>query len=132
MGDARILVVDDERFFREAIRDALAPAGLAVELAATGGEALEKLEDPALGVVILDLQLPDLHGLEVFRRAKQLRPELRVVILSAHTEQHHVLEALRLGAFDYLAKPVGPDEILEAANGAYLRKQFAMHGASND
>jgi CheY-like chemotaxis protein len=76
LGDARILVVDDERFFREAIRDALAPAGFAVELAATGQEALDKLADPALGVVVLDLQLPDLHGLEVFRRATRLRPDV--------------------------------------------------------
>ncbi len=118
MGDVRILVVDDERFFREAIRDALAAAGLAVELAATGAEALEKLEDPVLGVMILDLQLPDLHGLEVFRRAKRLRPELRVVILSAHTEQHHVLEALRLGAFDYLAKPLHEEELVLAVQRA--------------
>jgi CheY-like chemotaxis protein/transcriptional regulator with GAF, ATPase, and Fis domain len=124
MGDARILVVDDERFFREAIRDALTPAGLAVELAATGEEALEKLADPALGVVVLDLQLPDIHGLEVFRRATQARPELRVVILSAHTEQHHVLEALRLGACDYLAKPLHEEELVLAVQRA--QASFAL------
>jgi CheY-like chemotaxis protein len=118
MGDARILVVDDERFFREAIRDALAPAGLSVELAASGEEALEKLADPSLGVVVLDLQLPDLHGLEVFRRARQARPELRVVILSAHTEQRYVLEALRLGACDYLAKPLHEEELRLAVQRA--------------
>jgi len=124
MSDARILVVDDERFFREAIRDALTPAGLAVELAATGEEALEKLADPALGVVVLDLQLPDIHGLEVFRRATEARPELRVVILSAHTEQHHVLEALRLGACDYLAKPLHEEELVLAVRRA--QASFAL------
>jgi len=118
MGEPRILVVDDERFFREAIRDTLAGAGLAVELAATGTEALELLGDPRFGVVVLDLQLPDLHGLEVFRRAKQSRPDLRVVILSAHTEQAHVLEALRLGAFDYLAKPLHEEELVFAVRRA--------------
>jgi FixJ family two-component response regulator len=111
MADARILVVDDERFFREAIRDVLVPAGLSVELAATGEEALDKLADPSLGVMVLDLQLPDLHGLEVFRRARRLRPELRVVILSAHTDQAYVLDALRLGAADYLAKPLHEEEL---------------------
>ena len=118
MGDTRILVVDDERFFREAIRDALEPAGFRVELAATGEEALARLADPGIGVVVLDLQLPDLHGLEVFRRAKRLRPELRVVILSAHTEQPHVLEALRLGACDYLAKPLHEEELVLAVRRA--------------
>ena len=118
MGDSRILVVDDERFFREAIRDVLEPAGFGVELAASGEAALECLSDPAIGVVVLDLQLPDLHGLEVFRRAKRIRPELRVVILSAHTEQHHVLEALRLGACDYLAKPLHNEELVLAVRRA--------------
>jgi CheY-like chemotaxis protein len=129
MGDARILVVDDERFFREAIRDALAPAGFAVELAATGQEALDKLADPGLGVVVLDLQLPDLHGLEVFRRATRLRPELRVVILSAHTEQQHVLEALRLGACDYLAKPLHEEELVLAVRRA--QASFALEAGWN-
>ena len=129
MGDARILVVDDERFFREAIRDALAPAGLQVELAATGEEALEKLADPSLGVMVLDLQLPDVHGLEVFRRAARIRPELRVVILSAHTEQQYVLEALRLGACDYLAKPLHEEELVLAVRRA--QSSFAMEAGWN-
>lgn len=129
MGDARILVVDDERFFREAIRDALAPAGLSVELAATGEEALDKLADPSLGVMVLDLQLPDLHGLEVFRRAARIRPELRVVILSAHTEQPYVLEALRLGACDYLAKPLHEEELVLAVRRA--QASFALEAGWN-
>jgi FixJ family two-component response regulator len=129
MSDARILVVDDERFFREAIRDALAPAGLSIELAASGEEALEKLADPSLGVMVLDLQLPDLHGLEVFRRAMRSRPELRVVILSAHTDQAYVLEALRLGACDYLAKPLHEEELVLAVRRA--QASFALEAGWN-
>jgi CheY-like chemotaxis protein/GAF domain-containing protein len=108
----RVLVVDDERFFREAIGDVLGGAQLAYVTAATGADALELAADPEIGVAVLDLELPDLHGLEVFRRLKQTRPELRVVILSASTQEEHVLEALRLGAFDYLAKPLHEEELL--------------------
>jgi DNA-binding NarL/FixJ family response regulator len=129
MADARILVVDDERFFREAIRDVLVPAGLSVELAASGEEALDKLADPSLGVMVLDLQLPDLHGLEVFRRARRVRPELRVVILSAHTDQAYVLEALRLGAADYLAKPLHEEELELAVRRA--QASFALEAGWN-
>jgi signal transduction protein with GAF and PtsI domain len=68
--------------------------------------------------VVLDLQLPDLHGLEVFRRMRVERPDLRVVILSAHTDQENVLEALRLGAFDYLAKPLHEEELILAVRRA--------------
>ncbi len=112
MSQHRVLIVDDERFFREAIGDVLNGAGIAQIAAATGADALELAADPEIGVVILDLELPDMHGLEVFRQLKQRFPELRVVILSASTQEEHVLEALRLGAFDYLAKPLHEEELL--------------------
>ena len=108
----RVLVVDDERFFREAIGDVLNGASLPHVSASTGADALELAADPEIGVAILDLELPDVHGLEVFRKLKLARPELRVVILSASTQEEHVLEALRLGAFDYLAKPLHEEELL--------------------
>jgi DNA-binding response OmpR family regulator len=114
----QILVVDDERFFREAIRDVLDRAAVRCVLAATGGEALETARDESIGVVILDIQLPDQSGLEVFRQLRETRPELRVIILSAHTDQETVLEALRLGAFDYLAKPIHEEELSLAVRRA--------------
>jgi DNA-binding response OmpR family regulator len=108
---ARVLVVDDERFFREAIRELLEGEGLAVVSAGTAAEALEAAGDPEVGVVVLDIQLPDQSGLEVLRALRERRPEVRVVMLSAHTDQEFVLEALRLGACDYLAKPLHEEEL---------------------
>lgn len=130
VSEPRILVVDDERFFREAIRDVLGAADLAVEAVETGEAALERIEERRFAAVVLDLQLPDLHGLEVLRRARTLRPELRVVILSAHTEQANVLEALRLGAFDYLAKPLHEEELVFAVRRALATYDLAVgwHG----
>jgi DNA-binding response OmpR family regulator/putative methionine-R-sulfoxide reductase with GAF domain len=114
----RVLIVDDERFFREMIGEALDKAGIAHAAAASGAEALAAAKDPQVGVVILDIQLPDLNGLEVFRRLREQRPELRVIILSAHTDQEYVLEALRLGACDYLAKPIHEEELALAVRRA--------------
>jgi len=111
LSQHRVLVVDDDRFFRESIGDVLRAAQIEHVTAATGADALELAADPDVGVVILDLELPDIHGLEVFRQIKQRWPELRVVILSASTQEEHVLEALRLGAFDYLAKPLHEEEL---------------------
>ena len=108
---ARVLVVDDERFFREAIRELLEADGLTVVAAANAAEALEAASDPELGVAVLDIQLPDQSGLAVLRTLRERRPELRVVMLSAHTDQEYVLEALRLGACDYLAKPLHEEEL---------------------
>ena len=108
---AQVLVVDDERFFREAIGDALAAIGCRFQVAETAAEALERAADPAIGTVILDIVLPDRNGLEVLRDLRERRPELRVIVLSAHTDQEYVLEALRLGACDYLAKPLHEEEL---------------------
>jgi CheY-like chemotaxis protein len=107
----RVLVVDDERFFREAICDLLGGEGVPVVTAADAAEALEAASDPRVGVVVLDIQLPDRSGLEVLRTLRERRPEVRVVMLSAHTDQEYVLEALRLGACDYLAKPLHEEEM---------------------
>jgi DNA-binding response OmpR family regulator len=115
---ARVLVVDDERFFREMIGEALDKAGIPHVYAVSGAEALQLAKDAQLGVVVLDIQLPDLNGLEVFRRLREIRPDLRVIILSAHTDQEYVLEALRLGACDYLAKPIHEEELALAVGRA--------------
>ena len=110
-NSTRVLVVDDERFFREAIREVLEGDGIACRLAQNAAEALAGAAEPSVGVVVLDIQLPDKNGLEVLRALRERRPELRVVMLSAHTDQEYVLEALRLGACDYLAKPLHEEEM---------------------
>jgi DNA-binding NarL/FixJ family response regulator len=117
-ASTQVLVVDDERFFREAIRDVLERTEVEYVMATNGAEALEAAQDESIGVVILDIRLPDQSGLEVFRQLRDSRPDLRVIILSAHTDQESVLEALRLGAFDYLAKPIHEEELSLAVRRA--------------
>lgn len=125
-GGARVLVVDDERFFREAIRDVLAGAGIACVLAADGSEALELAAGPEVGAVVLDVRLPGMDGIEVLRQLRELRPSLRVVMLSAQTDQDLVLEALRLGATDYLAKPLHDEELVLSVRRALEISQLAL------
>ncbi len=114
----RILIVDDERFFREALTDILTTAKFETDVAQDGREALAKIVDPHFGVVILDVQMPGMDGLQVLARLREMRPALRVIILSAHTEQERVLEALRAGAADYLAKPIHEEELILAVQRA--------------
>jgi DNA-binding NtrC family response regulator len=115
---ARVLIVDDELFFREAISDVLGAEGFQNTTAETGQEALEQITDPSLGVVVLDIRLPDIDGIQVLARIRELRPSLRVIMLSASTDQDLVLEALRLGACDYLAKPLHEEELVLSVNRA--------------
>lgn len=109
--DRRVLVVDDERFFRESIQETLAKAGIESVLACDGPEGLAVAEGPGVGAVVLDVRLPGMDGLEVLRRLRERHPALPVIMLSAHQDQAYVLEALRQGAADYLAKPLHEEEV---------------------
>jgi CheY-like chemotaxis protein len=132
----RVLVVDDERFFREAVSDALADLDVRCQLAETGEEGLKLAEDPGIEAVVLDVRLPGISGLEVLRALREQREALRVIVLSAATDQELVLEALRLGASDYLAKPIHPEElrlaVLRALEGTREAERLASLRARLD
>jgi CheY-like chemotaxis protein len=109
----RVLVADHERFFREAIVEALGDAGIPCDAAAGGGEALRAVaQDARIGVAVVDLGLDG--GLDLVRRLRSERPAIRVIALAAQAEQDLVLEALRVGAADYLAKPLHDEELVLA------------------
>jgi DNA-binding NarL/FixJ family response regulator/putative methionine-R-sulfoxide reductase with GAF domain len=115
---ARVLIVDDERFYREAIREALAGAGIACETADDGELALAAAAESDFGVVVLDIGLPGMSGVEVLSCLREHDPSLRVIVLSVPSEQDAVLEALRLDACDYLAKPLHDEELVLAVRRA--------------
>jgi DNA-binding NarL/FixJ family response regulator len=125
-----VLVVDDERFFREAIQDVLHADGFETRVAGTAAEALELALGPDVGVVVLDIQLRETNGLEVLRKLRETSPEKRVVVLSAHTDQDYVLEALRLGACDYLAKPIHEEELRLSVRRALETYRVAVQSES--
>ena len=113
-----VLVADDERFFREAICDALREAGFACRSVASAEETLAGAADPAVGVLVLDLGLPGANGTLLLRHLREVRPTLRVIVLATHADQEDVLEALRLDASDYLAKPLHDEELVLAVRRA--------------
>ncbi len=120
MGQTRsqVLIVDDEIFFLEAIDEILTEGGFSIVRADCGEAALERAADPEIGVVVLDVRLPDMDGIQVLACIREMRPELSIIMLSASTDQEIVLEALRLGASDYLAKPLHDEELVLAVGRA--------------
>jgi len=124
---AKVLVCDDETFFREAIRDVLTSEQLEVVEASDGEAALELARDLDVGVVVLDMRLPGIDGLGVLKQLSESRPELRVIMLSANSDQELVLEALRSGACDYLAKPLHDEELVLAVRRAAEGFAIADH-----
>jgi DNA-binding response OmpR family regulator/putative methionine-R-sulfoxide reductase with GAF domain len=120
MGEntAGVLVVDDERFYREAIREALAGAGIPCETADAGEAALAAVAESDFAVVVLDVGLPGMSGVDLLAQLREHDPSLRVIVLSVPSEQDAVLTALRLEACDYLAKPLHDEELVLAVRRA--------------
>jgi DNA-binding NtrC family response regulator len=128
---ATVLVVDDERNILLTLSRALSMEGHVVETATGGREALEKLAAAPVDAVVMDVRMPDLDGLEVLRRAREARPELPVVIMSGHGSIETVRGAFKLGAFDYLEKPITEKEkLLVAVRNALALRSLREENAA--
>jgi len=129
--DKRVLVVDDDRMIREMTRDALSAEGFRVSLAASGAEALEALagEGP-FELVITDLSMRGMDGLELLEHVKREHAATDVIILTGYASLESALQAMRLGATDYLQKPVSGPEVAYAAKRAMLRRRLMAENAT--
>ncbi|MBM9529179.1 response regulator [Desulfoprunum benzoelyticum] len=112
MKDKSLLVVDDEPIIRNSLARDLAIAGLTATTAADGEEAVALIDANAYDIVITDLVMPRLNGLQVLEAAKQRRPMAIVIILTGNGVMESAIDALRLGADDFLQKPCDTDELL--------------------
>lgn len=122
----KILIVDDEEVVRLSHIRTLASIHCDVEVVRDGEEALRVMEQRPADVVLLDLRMPGIDGMSVLKKIKQKWPETEVVIITGYPNIESAKEAVRLGAYDYLAKPVGPDEVINVANGAMTQKKWAL------
>jgi DNA-binding NtrC family response regulator len=113
MAEYRVLLVDDEEEFVSALSERLMLRGIEVDTALNGEEALARLVEKEFEVVILDVMMPGLGGLEVLRQIKSTHPNTQVILLTGHGSTREGIEGMRLGAFDYLIKPVDIEEMLE-------------------
>jgi len=109
-----VLIVEDEAIMRESLRDWLKDEGYEVETAAEGEEALERIGRREFGVAVLDLRLPGKDGLEVLREATAQSPKLKGIIITAYPSVETAVEAMKMGAVDYIVKPFAPDALEKA------------------
>ena len=129
---ASILIVDDEEVVRRSHLRSLADTGCHAAAAGDGQEALQVMEQHPFDVVLLDLRMPGLDGMDVLKTIKQRWPASEVVVITGYPTIESAKEAVRLGAQNYIAKPVGPAEVVKAANEAWTQKRWAMHRNQND
>ena len=122
MDGLRVLIVDDEEELVSALVERLNLRGFEASGVTNGADAIAHLEGEPCDVVLLDVKMPEIGGLEVIKRIKAQRPELHVILLTGHGSAHDVEKGMALGAFDYLMKPVDIDvlvrTLLSATEGA--------------
>lgn len=123
----KILVVDDESTARRSWSDILRLEGYQVTTAASGEAAITALQKEPCDVMLLDLKMPGMDGLEVLKTAGKITPETQIIVLTAHGSLESAIEALRQGAHDYLLKPATPDQVLSSVAAAFANRAEMHH-----
>lgn len=119
-----ILVIDDEKNIRMTLEKSLGNAGYEVESAINGENALDKLEEDEYPVILLDMNLPGINGIEVLGKINELNYNTRVIMITGYGNVETAVEAMKLGAVDYLRKPFKPDEIKELVEEVFKRYEL--------
>jgi DNA-binding NtrC family response regulator len=122
MKEFKVLMVDDEEDFVKTLSERMQMRELESDVAFSGEQALQRVAEDIPDVMVLDLKMPGIDGLEVLRKVKKLYPSIPVVILTGHGSEKDEREARRLGAFDYLQKPVDIEKLIGTLRKAYKRK----------
>jgi DNA-binding NtrC family response regulator len=125
MSGRRILIVDDELSVRSSLGEWFQEDGFQVQTAEDGEAALRAMDRGPYDIVLLDLKMPGMDGIAVQKRVREIDPEATIIILTAYASVQTAVEALKLGAFDYVTKPVDPDELSNLVRNALRTRALA-------
>lgn len=114
----RILVIDDEEIVRISCKKCLNPEGYDVNVAENGLEGLRLAEANHYDLILTDLKMPDMDGMEFLSKVKEMQPEAKVIMITGYSTVEHAVKAIRLGAYNYIEKPFTPDTLITAVKEA--------------
>lgn len=123
---AKVLVIDDDETVRLCYQRSLQSVRCDVEAVSNGEDALRAIARQPFDVLLLDLRMPGMDGMSVLKAARKTSPSSEVIVITGYPTVETAKQAVRLGAYDYLAKPVGPAEVIHATTGALTRKAWAL------
>lgn len=130
--EEKVLLVDDEEKFLEVMSERLTTRGVTVTTATSAAEALEQIEANLFDAVILDLKMPGMDGIEAMKRMKAKRPELQIILLTGHATVEKGVEAIKLGAMDFVEKPADLESLGEKIKQAKQKKMLIVDEANRE
>lgn len=122
----KVLIIDDEQEFTEALAERMTNRGMTVSTSSSAIEGLQSVEEQSFDVVVLDLQMPEMDGIETLKILKKKRPELQVILLTGHATVEKGIEAMKLGAMDLLEKPADMTTLTEKIKKAQAKKMILV------
>lgn len=122
MASARVLIVDDEVEFAEVLSERIEARGLEADIVASGIEALSRVKERSYDAVILDLAMPELDGIETLKRLLSEQPELQVILLTGQATLEKGIQAVKLGAMEFLEKPADIESLVKKIKTAQMKK----------
>ena len=122
----KILLVDDEKDFTEVLSERMEARGFSVEIADSGPVAINKVKEKSYDAIILDLAMPEMDGIDVLKILLKENPDLQIIFLTGHATLEKGIESVKLGAVDFMEKPVDIDKLLEKVNDAKTKRDLLL------
>jgi len=126
MADEKVLLVDDEEEFTHILSERMEARGLTVVTARDGRAALKKAKKEPFDAIVLDMLMPEMDGIETMKRLLEMNPDLQIIILTGHATLEKGIEAVKLGAMDFLEKPADIDKLMAKINKAKTKKMILV------
>lgn len=118
MDNYRILVIDDEEIVRISCKKCLTPEGYDVDVAANGVEGMRLTLSNKYDLILTDLKMPDMDGMEFLEKMKETQPDAKVIMITGYSTVENAVKAIKLGAYNYIEKPFTPDTLITAVKEA--------------
>jgi DNA-binding NtrC family response regulator len=122
----KVLLVDDEKDFLEVMAERMAARGIEVSTASSAAEAIRLTEKESFDAIIVDLMMPEMDGIEALKLLKKEKPESQVILLTGHATLEKGIEAMKLGAVDFLEKPADINQLTNKIKKAHARKMMLV------
>jgi DNA-binding NtrC family response regulator len=126
MTSARVLVVDDEAVIRDGLKRILEGESFVVDVCSSGYSALEELQKRRFDLIITDLKMPGMSGIDVLKSVRTFQPHISVILITGYASVDTAVEAMKSGAFDYISKPFVPDLLLEKVHSALSQRTASL------